>query len=266
MTRNVVVVCCLLAVAGTARAQAPTPALVVELTDLVRDGKGSPLWSRVRAAETLGKMGPEARGAVAGLAEFLVDPLRADPLVLDEAVVRALGRMGTPARPAIPAMMHVASRSFDLERAVVEATDHILASGADAGEVPALIKLLHDKDPATRLRTARVLGSLGPVAKDAIPALTETLRDPDIDVRHQALYALRRVRPTAKPTEAEVGVFVLDLRDPDPAVRLAAVKNLRAMGQAAANAGPALLEATQDQDPDVRRLATEVTNQLPPPR
>jgi HEAT repeat protein len=265
MTRNIVVVCCLLAGAGTVAAQAPTPPLVTELTDLVRDTRGTPLWSRVRAAETLGKMGPDARGAVAGLAEFLVDPLRADPLVLDEAVVQALGRIGTPARRAIPAMMRVASKSFDLERQVVASTDAILAAGADAGEVPALIKALHDKDPVSRMRAARVLGSLGPIARDSIPGLTETLRDPDIDVRHQALQALRRVRPSAKPAEAEAGVFILDLRDPDPAVRLAAVKNLRAMGPAAAGAAQVLLDAAQDPDPDVRRLANEVTNQLPPP-
>jgi hypothetical protein len=268
MTRNVIVVVCLLAAAGTAAAEAPLPPLVGQLTDLVRD-TNAPLWTRVNAAETLGKMGFEASAAVPALAEFLVDPLRADPLVVDEAIVQALGRMGNPARKAIPAMMRVASKSFDLERLVVASTDHIFAAGADAGEVPALTKALYDKkDPVARLRAARLLGSIGPIAKDkAEGPLTEALRDPDIDVRHAALLALRHVAPRTKADPAEATVFILDLRELDPAVRLAAIKSLMALGQAGTGAADALADvAAKDIDPDVRRLALQATSSLPAPR
>jgi HEAT repeat protein len=268
MRRKGLVVLVLLLVVGFSEGQVrpPVSPVVQELVDVVRDWKGAPLWSRVRAAETLGKMGPEARAAVPALAEFLVDPVRADPPVIDEMVVQTLGRIGRPAKPALPALMRVAGKSFDLERAVAAATDRILSGGADEGDVPTLIKNLHDKDEGIRLRAAKTLGSMGPVAKEAVDGLTESLHDADADVRHQALEALRRIRPNTRPTEAEAGVFIQDLHDPDPAVRLRAVKSLRTMSAAGPTVGQALLEASQDSDPDVRRMANEALNQLPPPR
>jgi HEAT repeat protein len=257
----------LLLLAGNALAADvdPKTQLVRELVDVLCDRSGSQLlWSRMEAAKTLAKLGPEARSAVPALAEFLDNPRRKDPPMIDEAVVHALGHIGRPARAAIPAMVRVSGRDFDLERAVHTAIDSILAAGGDAADIQALIKALLDKDVGTRLRSAKALGSLGPAAKAAIPALTEALHDADADVRHQALQSLRRVNTALKPSEAEVAVYIQDLHDPDAAVRLGAVKSLSRMGPALAPALQALDEAARDPDPDVRRLATDLLRQAQP--
>src|SRR5262245_46268949 len=162
----------------------PQEQLVRELVDVVRNRSGDQLlWSRMQAAQTLGKLGIGARSAVPALAEFLEEPRRNDPPMLDEAVVRALARIGRPARAAIPAMVRISGKDFDLERTVKEAINTILSASSDAGDVPALMRGLHDRDDGTRLRSAKALGNLGPAARAAIPGLMEALRDPDADVR-----------------------------------------------------------------------------------
>jgi HEAT repeat protein len=254
----------LLSRAAGAAEEDPQAQLVSELVEVLRNRSGTQLlWSRIQAAQTLGKLGQGARSAVPALAEFLDDPRRNDPLMIDEAVVRTLGRIGRPARTAIPAMVRVSGKDFDLERLVQESINGILLGG-DGGDVVALMRSLHDRDDGTRLRAAKALGDLGPAGKTAVPALIEALHDADPDVRHQALQSLRRLAPATKPTEAEVAIHVQDLRDADPAVRLHAVKSLARMGQALPAALPALLDATKDGDPDVRRLANDLINQVQP--
>ena len=206
--------------ASSPGADDPQTQLAQELAEIVRDRFGThSLWSRVQAAQTLGRMGPDSRAAVPALVALLEDAHRTDPLVIDEAVVKALGRIGRPARYAIPAMVRVSGKDFDLERTVNEAITRIISAG-DSGEAPVLVKNLRDRDEGIRLRAAKTLGAMGSAGRDAVPALLEALQDRDSDVRHQALWALRQIQPGMKPTEGEVAVYVLDLRDSDPAVRL----------------------------------------------
>src|SRR5262249_16984936 len=65
---------------------------------------------------------------------------------------------------------------------------------ATKDDVPKLIKKLRDKDPFVRMKTAKLLGSLGADAKDALPELSKLLSDPDIDVRAVASNALNRIQ------------------------------------------------------------------------
>jgi HEAT repeat protein len=257
---------CLLLAAGAAGAQEGKGKVVGELVDVLRDYSGRrSVWVRYQAAETLGKMGPDAAEAVPALARFLDDSRDRDAEVLDEAVVKTLGKIGRAARPAIPALVRISRRNFDLERAAAEAIDRILLTPVgEQQDVPTLLKDLRDRDASVRLRAAKALGTLGPAGKPGIPLLTEALNDPDADVRRQALQALKAIDPTAKPGEPEINVFIRDLQDPDPAVRLRAAKALGRIGPDAAPALPALLEASHDEDPDVRRVATEALAKIQP--
>lgn len=243
-----------------------TARIVRQLIDVLRDEpRGQPLWSRVQAAQTLGKLGPEARAAVPALASMLDDPSRRDPLLIDEAIIHALARMGNAARPAIPAMVRASGRDFDLEHAAAAAIDTILLSPpAGPGDVPALMRDLRDRDASVRVRAAKALGTLGGAGKPAIPLLVEALKDQDADVRTLALKALRKIAPETNTGTGEVGVYVDELRDPDPGVRLQAAKALGRLGPAAASAAQALLEATADADKDVRRQATDALNRVQP--
>ncbi len=265
MSRNLVLAALLLLLGKVGAAEEdPQAQLVNDLVEVLRNRSGTQLlWSRMQAVQTLGKLGTEARSAVPALAEFLDDPRRKDPLMIDEAVVRTLGRIGRPARAAIPAMVRSSGKDFDLERTVQESINSILVGG-DGGDVIALMRSLHDRDDGTRLRAAKALGNLGAAGKTAVPALTEALHDLDPDVRRQALRSLRRLQPDMKPSEAEVAIYVQELRDADPAVRLQAIKSLARMGPALAPALPAVLDATRDGDPDVRRLANDLINSIQP--
>ena len=62
--------------------------------------------------------------------------------------------------------------------------------------IPALVEALGAEEPATRVRAARTLGSLGEAAA-AAPALTAALQDDDPDVRLAAAKALWRVSKAA---------------------------------------------------------------------
>jgi len=69
----------------------------------------------------------------------------------------------------------------------------VLAQGADR---------LSDADPAVRAEAARELGRLGSKASGSIPALEAALRDSDREVRRAAAWALERIRPPEKATDA----------------------------------------------------------------
>jgi len=60
-----------------------------------------------------------------------------------------------------------------------------------ATDVPVLVKQLKNKDAKIRAAAASGLASLGQPAKPAIPALIETLRDSDANVRFQSIRAIR---------------------------------------------------------------------------
>ena len=52
-----------------------------------------------------------------------------------------------------------------------------------------------DPDRQVRVNAARALGLMGPVARDAVPALRAGLRDPDERVRDAAAEALQIIEP-----------------------------------------------------------------------
>ena len=151
--------------------------------------------------------------------------------------VTTLGRMGSSARDAVPAlterMWHDPSEQVRRQAAQalhqVAATDaatvaefvRLLAEGDDAGRVvaiemlgaqgeradevvPALIRALRDRLPQARQAAAEALEQLGAKAKHAIPALAEATRDPDRGVRKEACEALTRIVMELDDRDAEL--------------------------------------------------------------
>jgi HEAT repeat protein len=70
--------------------------------------------------------------------------------------------------------------------------------------VPALIETLKDKEGDIRRSAALGLGSFGEQAKDAIPALEVARRDRDARVREAAGVALSRIDPTRFPDPSKL--------------------------------------------------------------
>jgi HEAT repeat protein len=59
--------------------------------------------------------------------------------------------------------------------------------------VPALIEALKDKSINVRQNAAFALGGIGPAAKDAVPALSEALKDHEAIVSSAAEGALKSI-------------------------------------------------------------------------
>jgi hypothetical protein len=66
-----------------------------------------------------------------------------------------------------------------------------------AAAVPALVQTLQDPDPAVRLTAVEVLGRMGADARDAVPHLVRLLDDPNLAVRKAAARTLGRIGPAA---------------------------------------------------------------------
>ena len=129
---------------------------------------------RKHAAETLGKIGAEAKDAIPRLVELLMDPEEA----VREAAARALGQIGWAAKDAVPKLIALLKDTHDYVRQVAAgALGEIGTQAEDA--VPHLIELLKDPGEGVREAAAGALGRIGPAAKDAIPHLVELLKGPE---------------------------------------------------------------------------------------
>lgn len=236
-----------------ARADERDDILTRDLTAVVHD-RLAPTFVRVEAVNTLAKLGPRSGPAVPELMIQLDKLVGPETAPLREAILKALGSIGAPARPALPLMARQIGRDLDIDLAVRRSTNQILTAGDD--DVPTLIALLRSREDGQRLRAAKSLAKLGPPARAAIPGLTEVLADLDGDVRRTALAALKAIQGTVAPADA-VGVFVLDLQTADEDVRYQAVKNLGRLGRDGRSAVQPLQPLLADPSPDVRRAAAE---------
>lgn len=246
--------------AGAACADEATERLAKELVGVVRDPRQD-VPQRVEAARTLAKLGPQAANVVPDLIAQL-KRLKGDELEpIQEAVVDALGAIGSAAKPALPTLATVVGRTTDIDLAVKQATKQILAAD-DTRDLKALIEQTSSRDAGVRLRAVKTLGGLKADAVVAVPALTVALGDADADVRRAAIAALRLVQPAAKASKELIEAIAVDLKDPDADVRLVAVRTLAKLGPAAAAALPALEPLVNDPDKDVRRAVADAVAKI----
>lgn len=172
--------------------------------------------SRIVAAEQLGHIGPAAAAAVPDLiAQATKDPLQ---------------HANTTAAAAL--------KSIDLA-----ATRHVMTR---------YIPLLQDQDIQLRRTACAVLGSLGPVAKPAVPALVVVSRDADELVRRNALSALAAI---GLPSPTVTAALIAGLHDPDPLVRQAVVMQFAFSHPIDKDAGEALTALATDADATIATLA-----------
>lgn len=127
---------------------------------------------------------------------------------------------------------------------------------------PAVVTLtdnLRDRDEVVRLNAASALGSMGVVAKAAIPALIATLKDSNSIVRASAASALGGMGIEAK---SAVPALSTALQDEDKSVRFIAASTLGNMGMEAKAAIPLLTQALQDNDSSVRSTAAYALSRI----
>ncbi len=176
------------AAAGLLRAHPP---ILDNAVEMLGDNK---LAARIGIAWELGLLGPPAGPAVPALVKALGhenDSMRA-------SAAGALGKIGPPARAALPALRKALKDKHEPAR-IVAALSISRLDPSNAGTVVAMVvEMLEGKDRQRRVKAAFILGQMGPVAKSAVPALKEALKDKSEYLRQTAATALEKIQ--AAPT------------------------------------------------------------------
>lgn len=203
----------LIALLGLTYWQHTGPRVVPTLVEQLKDRDTT---ARILAAQWLAKLGPDAYGALPALVDLALH----DP------------NQDTSAAAA------TAIRTLDLQaaREVVN------------GYLPAL----WDSDAEVRRKACAGLGSLGPVAKPAVPSLITLLDDTDELVRERAVGALGMI---GIPQEEIAAALTKALRDPASIVRYRAASQFAFHVPVTATALPALMDLRTDADKSVASLA-----------
>ncbi len=158
------------------------------------------------AAFALAAIGPAAKDAVPELIKALESGKDNDSNAIEIAC--CLGKIG-PAAATAESVLVKQLQGSDADLALMSAWSLAQISPASAGiagnAVPVLVKALSLSAPQSKQLAAGALGSFGPLAKDAVPALEKTAVDEDASVREVATKALAAVRQAAsKTTETPV--------------------------------------------------------------
>jgi HEAT repeat protein len=142
-----------------------------EVGELVKQLQEGDSETRRAAATALGEGGAESKAAVPALIKALKDR---DTFVRRFSA-RALGGIGPDAASAAPALTAALS---DSRKEVQNAAARALAKIGPSG-VTALIGVIRDdaKDAMTRRQAIESLSNAGRAAHDAVPALTELLKE-----------------------------------------------------------------------------------------
>ena len=250
----------LVSVPASAFAEEQDDLLARQLAAVVRDPRFL-MPQRVEAAHSLSKLGPKATAALPELIAQVNRLKNRELEPLQEAVIEAIGSIGSPGRAALPALARASGRSIDIDMAIKQTTRDVLAA-PDNQDLNLLVRQTQSADASVRLRAVKAISLLGRAGAYAKPALLGLLKDPDGDVRRATLSALRVVDPDGKASDDLVQALQLDLRDENAEVRLQAVRALGRLGVGAAKATAAIEALLADPDKDVRKAALETMQRI----
>jgi len=205
---------------------------------------------RSYAARALGDSGEAARAVARDLVPLAGDP---DPLVRREAA-HALLKIRPDREIIRPLIKKLLAESDPGTR------NRILNAIADLGKaaVPNLIEALKDDEAAPY--ACVVLGTIGPEAAEAAPALAERLKaEKRPEVRQQLAMALGAVG-----TEKAVPALIQELSDAREATRVAAAFGLGRIGPPAEAGEAALTKSLETPDPVLKVVAAWALAKIKP--
>ena len=204
-------------------------------------------WTRIRSAEALGKLGNEA-------VPPLIEALKSDDYLLRTRAADSLGEIGPEAFEAVPELLQVLQ------------SDNLMAGSAAAEalakigspSVPGLIKVLNewtqDADSDIRFRVLKALGTIGPQAVEAAPAIVRAMGDKILPVSDMATVSLERVVPG---DQSRANFCLQGLNDANLRVRRAALDCMAKAGYHAEEAVAALIRTLGESDYEMRKRALQ---------
>jgi HEAT repeat protein len=168
------------------KAKEAVPALVAIVKDDQRE--------EVRHAiiDALEAIGTASKDSLPALISMLTD----DNLDIRRAATFALGKIGPPAKSALPAIRTNFDTREELRPVSIWAMVRISPDDdkVAAKAVPLLIAALRREEGFVRFEAAETLGLIGPRARAAVPALEAAKEDPDDFVRQAVVEALTKIK------------------------------------------------------------------------
>jgi HEAT repeat protein len=189
--------------------------------ELVSDLTAADAVARTRAACDLRALGNAAADAIAPLIAMLGDPAPVESSVCGRhSWGNGSDNLTTPGKQAAAALVAIGTKAFQPVMGALRSQTWTARENAawalgafdDQRAVPALVDTLRDPEPAVREQAAWALGALDDAT--AVPALTTALKDADPRVRRQSAWALGAI-DDARATDALAGA----LSDPDDRTR-----------------------------------------------
>jgi hypothetical protein len=195
--------------------------------------------ARYRAAETLGILGPIAKDS----APDLINAMKNDNSdLVRQYATASLAKIGLDTDKVVPVLIEALSYSH-------EATNALSELGLKA--VPALIIAL--KDPRIQSSAALALAKMGPVAKDASPALFEAMKTAKDDKLKKIFSdALKKIGPADAD---DISTLIQDLKNEDNNIRFKAIDALAVKGK---HIAPSVIKLLGDLKIDTRFWAAYV--------
>lgn len=203
---------------------------------------------RVVAAWALARVDKDDRQVQAKAARLILDGLKSDKVEVRRAAARALAEIDPPPETTAPLLIE----------AIHDGDPSVIANAIDAmaslgARIVPRVANNGLKNKELRLYAVRILAKVGPDAKEAAPALAETLKDADGEYRREAQFVLGMFGADAAPAVPEL---IKSLGSDDEQVRNSAVYALGKIGPMAKAALPALRELGKSDDDFARFAAT----------
>ncbi|VTR98626.1 heat repeat-containing protein : Marine sediment metagenome DNA, contig: S01H1_L06444 (Fragment) OS=marine sediment metagenome GN=S01H1_15791 PE=4 SV=1: HEAT_2: HEAT_2 [Gemmata massiliana] len=198
---------------------------------------------RFAAAQALIKPNDEERILPsAAVVPVLIEGLKQYDGAIRWTAARSLQVVGTIARSAAPELKRVlGDRKLEVAREAAFALAHVAPTEA-ADAVPVLIRALTVENGRDYFYwAAPALGEIGPLAKAAVPALSERLKDKDLHKRLAAAEAVVRIDPAQADKAVEV-IMAIWKGESGPSMRDRILESLARIGSPAKSTVPVLLE------------------------
>jgi len=207
-------------------------------------------WVQVYAALALGKLGPAAAAAGASL----LRAVQTGEVSVREQAMRAIAMIQPPeTTDALAAGLKDACG--DIRR--VASAGWMNATAISEEAIPALIEALRDPEVQVRANCAHALARLDVIPAAAIPLLIECTADANDGLRISAARALKLA-----PADAVINVMQHLVADPNSRVRLIAASLLLAAEPGNTLAGTVLAESLEDPVLRVREAALVLLDSL----
>jgi HEAT repeat protein len=237
------------------RADDPPPSK--EVAKLIEGLKDRDVAARIKAAESLGRLGPKAKPALPALFDAARDTGNRGAVLfmnqassVTEAAVKAALTIDPDcadalARAALPDLI-AALKSDD--QAVLQAAGYSLAKLGPHAR-PALSALQDAQKRARGFAESAIHAALKGIGGEGLKFLTDVVQDPRAPLEKR-LKALEELGWVKAPDERLIAMLTATLKDPEPRIRAGGAEALSSLGPKAKAAIPALLDRLGDVELD----------------